>query len=124
MLKNQDGFTLVELAVVVIVIGLVTAIGMANFINLKDNSLRASCISNQKNVVEGTTLYIGENGVAAATINVSVLQPGRYIGNEPSECPYSNDGSFDDYTIDIVGGRVATITCDVKPAEHHWNPPP
>jgi hypothetical protein len=97
---------------------------MANFINLKDNGLRASCISNQKHIVEAALLYSGENYVVAATFTVDLLHAGNYLANEPSECPSSNDGSFDDYTVVIAGERVSTITCDIEPVEHHWNAPP
>ena len=124
MLHNQRGFTLIELMVVVIVIGLVTAIGMANFINLKENSVRASCISNQKHAVEAALLYAGENGVGAATFTVATLHAGNYLANEASECPASGDNNFDDYTITLLNERVTVITCDIQTAKHSWEPPP
>lgn len=121
-MRGSKGFTVVELAVVVTVLGLIVAIGLVNFIRMKDNSTRASCHANQRNIAQAVELYLADNPTATGAINVSTLQPG-YVKVEISECPDSNDGSNDDYTLTLAGGDLSTIVCDIQPVPHAWTAP-
>lgn len=127
MTNKQQGFTLVELIIVVTILGVLAALAMPNFFSMKENTRRASCITNQRHIFEAATLYIAETGTGAATISVTVLQAGNfittnpYISGNPSECPSSGNGDNDDYTITIAGQRVTDVRCDILPAEHLWN---
>lgn len=127
MNKHQQGFTLVELMIVVVILGILAALAMPNFFSMRENSRRASCITNQRHIFEAATLYIAETGVGTSTINVTVLQKANlitnnpYISGNPSECPSSGNGDNDDYTITIANQRVTDVRCDILPVEHLWN---
>ena len=118
---RQRGFTLIELMVVVVVIGILAGIGIPNFLSLRQRSARSSCVSNQRNLVHGATLYASEYGVMDAVINVSALQAGGFANTTISECPTSKIRDFDDYTITLVGGRVTNIRCDNETTAHEWS---
>lgn len=119
--RDREGFTLIELIIVVGVLGILAAIGVPNYISLKEKAVRASCVANQHNIFTRGVLYAAENDVSNAVINVTVLQGVDYINTAASECPSSTVEDFDDYTITISNKRVAGIRCDVLPGPHSWS---
>jgi len=45
--RNDKGFTLVELIMVIVIIGILASIAVPKFVNLSDSAERAKCESNQ-----------------------------------------------------------------------------
>ena len=106
-IHKEEGFSLVEIVIILIIVGILAAVAMAQFISFSDASKIAACQSNQVSIETAQTLfftdtYIAGNGRYATEI--SQLEP--YFGNArlPS-CP-EEDG---EYQILSEGRATCTV---------------
>lgn len=121
-ISGQRGFTLIELMIVIVIIGILAAIGATNLVRMKNNAKMASCCCNQLHVFEAGYDYAVNNVVADGDMNVSVLAAAGYAPQRLCECPSSNNADFDDYTITWLEGLPIEVECDVEGADHDWAP--
>ena len=107
--KLKQGFTLVEIMIVVLIIGILMAIAVPNFIQARQTSRKNSCIANLKQIDSGKEQYAMENKLdTGATETWGNLVP-NYLKSQPS-CP--GGGA---YTINVVGTNPA---CSLSASGH------
>lgn len=96
---KQQGFTLVEIMIVVAVIGLLAAIGIPSFMRARDKSLNHTKIANCRQIEGAIAQYAMDEG---CTNGVSV--------EWCSIAAYLRDGDLTDYNV----GREQIDSCSLR----------
>jgi len=117
MFRKSEGFTLVELMVVVLIIGILVAIAIPVFNAAKANAQKKSCYANQRTIEGVVQTYQADSGVmpAAGTVVAGGWAVPSYIKNAPF-CP--TDAAKAPYSIN-ASGTVADCTFG-SPAHAHF----
>lgn len=106
-MKNQkkQGFTLVEIMIVVMIIGLLAAIALPSFQKARDEAREKSCINNMRLIEAAKDQYAIEANLASGDAVSGDIINGYMKGGNYETCP--SGGS---YTLNNVDNAV---TCNI-----------
>jgi len=116
--NSESGFTLVELAVVVLIIGILVSIAIPVYQSAQTKTKERACFSNQRFIEGATATYVAQYGASVASLQgvVDASHPlvVSSIFRRPPRCPsapepasYDNpDAAHGAYTLDASGGVV------------------
>lgn len=91
MKRDQRGFTLMELMIVIVIIGVLAAIGVPAYNNYVNRARAAVCQSNRRTIATAMGLYYAEKGEYPSEISDEKL--GSYLNNVLDlKCP--QDGEY------------------------------
>jgi type IV pilus assembly protein PilA len=76
-MKNQKGFTLIELMIVVAIIGILAAIAIPNFLKFQAKSKQSEAKTNLKGLYTAETSFFGESNKYDTIIKVNWVPVGR-----------------------------------------------
>ena len=115
---RKQGFTLVEIMIVVLIIGLLAAIAIPNFIKARETTQRNACIDNMR-VIVGAVEQAKMEGIATPGVTdligsdkyikvmptcPAVGETGTYSEFDPPKCP----GTVDGHVLPSEAGATAT----------------
>ena len=87
--KNRRAFTLIEIMIVVLIIGILLAIAVPNFVRARESSRQKACVGNLKQIYSANQQWAMDNKVPATTAPPAVATlsgSGNYMNATPA-CP-------------------------------------
>ncbi len=102
--SKKKGFTLVEIMIVVVIIGLLAAMAVPAFQKVRENSQEKAITNNLRQVAHAGSQYILEEGVTEVT--VTELQTANYLNAIESV----GDESYGTLSVSEDGGTLTVNT--------------
>ncbi len=108
--RRPSGFTLVELMIVVLIIGVLLNIALPSFVGVRDKSQAKSCIKNMNDFMVAKEQYAMDNKIpASSTTAVTWPNISSYVRSSPStdavkgpSCPASSTTYYNFNPISTV----------------------
>ena len=92
--RQEEGFTLIEMLIVVIILGILAAVVVFGVSTFRDDSLKEACRTDKKQAETAVSAYIAKNGARPANAEPGVAPSGvtpDYVRTWPSNTNYKMD---------------------------------
>ena len=93
--KNQKGFTLVELLIVVVILGILAAVAIPRFLTTRDEAQLRTCQANLSAINSAVEEYCFQNSVPAGdTVTIGDVTTADRFPDGIPHCPKTGTGAY------------------------------
>ena len=127
-MQNQKGFTLVELMVVVVILGILVAIAVPVYNNVTKNAERSSVMANLRTIDGAIQTYYATDETATNLVDLDALVSAGYLTEKPEgpkTASYGLDGTPPNLHAVVtstaaVGGDTFTAAKSLAEVKAMW----
>ena len=114
--NGEGGFTLVELLVVMLILGLLAAIAIPSFFNQRDKATDADAKASARTAQTAIETYATDNGGSYASVNVGNLRTIEETLSETAGPPerMTVTSNADTYTVGVTSDRTGGPTFSIS----------
>ena len=106
--KNQKGFTLIELVVVIVILGVLASIAVPKYLDLTTSANAAADQANQKSIEAAVMMYFAQQVTADASYTLTQAVTAYNAGSDAffadGTTPTKSDGSA--FSVNVVAGAL------------------
>ena len=97
--RSERGFTLVEIMVVILIIGILVSLALPSWMNARARAQTRICVANLRQIHQAKEMYaLATRAQTGTTVSMSDLVP-QYLDHEPF-CPAGGGAA---YTVNAIG---------------------